>query len=197
VSADGTVCTFKLRQSTWSDGLPISAQAFVDSWLRTLDPDTASPYAWMIGMVVEGADAYLSGDSGPEAVRTRALDEYAFEMRMVGPLLRLNMFLAGEADRLAGGIPTAQLQAMKLRDDFQITPALATFFLELNHTEPLPDEMRVRKALAVAFDTELFIEQVARGVHTSTLASTRCCRKPPACPPDPGARQGSERRRTS
>ncbi len=86
VSDDGTVYTFHLRESTWSDGVPITAQTVVDSWLRTLNPETASPYAWLMGMVVEGADAYNSGDAGPEAVKIRAVDDKTFEVTMVGPV---------------------------------------------------------------------------------------------------------------
>ncbi|HPM73067.1 MAG TPA: ABC transporter substrate-binding protein, partial [Spirochaetales bacterium] len=44
VSPDGTQVTFKLRKTTWSDGTKITAQTVVDSWLRTLDPATASDY---------------------------------------------------------------------------------------------------------------------------------------------------------
>ena len=248
ISDDGKVYTFKLRKATWSDGVAITAKTFVDSWLRTLNPDTASPYAWLMGMAVEGADAYNSGEAGPEAVKIRAVDDYTFEVTMVGPLpyvtsmlphtvfavlpmhviekygenwvlpgnmvsngpfvleswkpqeiltvvrnpkyydaaavkldrieyypseqdtTRLNMYLAGEADWLNGGLPPAQLRAMMIREDFQSAPSLATMFYEFNHTEPLFDDVKVRKALAMAFDKELFFARVAAGVHTPTDA---------------------------
>ena len=60
VSPDGSVYTFKLRKSTWSDGVPVTAQTFVDSWLRNLDPDTASEYAYLIGIVVKGAKIHIT-----------------------------------------------------------------------------------------------------------------------------------------
>ncbi len=41
INKDRTVYTFHLRKSTWSDGVPITAQTVVDSWLRTLNPQTA------------------------------------------------------------------------------------------------------------------------------------------------------------
>ncbi len=86
VSEDGTVYTFKLRKTTWSDGVPITAQTVRDSWLRMLDPETAAPYAWFPNMFIAGADAFNSGEAGPEAVKIEAVDDYTFRMELVGPL---------------------------------------------------------------------------------------------------------------
>ncbi len=83
---DGDQYTFTLRDAVWSDGVKITAQTVVDSWLRELNPETASPYAWFPGMFLKGADAYNSGDAGPEAVGIRALDEKTFQMDLLGPL---------------------------------------------------------------------------------------------------------------
>jgi len=86
VSEDGTQYTFTLRDAVWSDGVPITAQSFVDSWLRALAPETASPYAWFPAMFLVGADEYNSGNAGPEAVGIRALDDKTFQMDLIGPL---------------------------------------------------------------------------------------------------------------
>jgi len=83
---EGTQYTFTLRDAVWSDGVKITAQTVVDSWLRGLDPATASPYAWFPAMFLEGADDYNSGAAGPEAVGIRALDEMTFQMDLIGPL---------------------------------------------------------------------------------------------------------------
>jgi oligopeptide transport system substrate-binding protein len=85
-SADGTQYTFKLRDAVWSDGVKITAQTVVDSWLRELNPETASPYAWFPAMFLNGAAEYNSGDAGPESVGIRALDEKTFQMDLLGPL---------------------------------------------------------------------------------------------------------------
>ena len=85
VSEDGTVFTFKLRKATWSDGVAITAHTFVDSWLRTLDPETGSQYAYMIGMVVKGAEAYNTGEGPVSDVAIRAIDDYTFEVTLTGP----------------------------------------------------------------------------------------------------------------
>lgn len=86
VSEDGMTYTFKLRQANWSDGTPITAHDVVYSWLRELAPETASPYAWFPVMFLEGANDYNTGVAGPEAVQIRALDDYTFQMDLIGPL---------------------------------------------------------------------------------------------------------------
>ncbi|MFA7168297.1 MAG: ABC transporter substrate-binding protein, partial [Sphaerochaetaceae bacterium] len=84
---DGTVWTFKIRKDAkWSDGVPITAHDVVYSWLRELDPATASPYAWFPCMFVKGANEYNSGKAGKDAVAIKALDDYTFQMELLGPL---------------------------------------------------------------------------------------------------------------
>jgi oligopeptide transport system substrate-binding protein len=57
-SDNDTVLTFHLRKTTWSDGTPITAQTFVDSWLYYLSPKVAAEYAYMPAMIIKGAEAY-------------------------------------------------------------------------------------------------------------------------------------------
>ena len=85
VSEDSTVYTFHLRKADWSDGTPITAQTFVDSWLRTLAPETASEYASMITLVVKGAEDYNSGKADSSAVAIKAVDDMTFEVQLTGP----------------------------------------------------------------------------------------------------------------
>jgi oligopeptide transport system substrate-binding protein len=85
VTNDGKTYTFNLRKTTWSDGVPITAHTFVKSWLRFLDPKTAAPYAWFPNMFIAGAEDFNSGKAGPEAVQIRAIDDYTFQMDLVGP----------------------------------------------------------------------------------------------------------------
>jgi oligopeptide transport system substrate-binding protein len=64
VSPDGLTYTFTLRaQAVWSDGVPVTASDFVNSWSRVIDPTTACPYADLIDMVV-GARAIREGKPG-------------------------------------------------------------------------------------------------------------------------------------
>jgi oligopeptide transport system substrate-binding protein len=85
-SNNNSVITFRIRAGiTWSDGTPITAQTIVDSWLYHLNPTTASEYAYMMGMVVKGADDYNSGTGRREDVAIRAIDARNLEVTLVGP----------------------------------------------------------------------------------------------------------------
>ncbi len=85
-SPDGLTYTFKLRKSTWSDGTPLTANDFVYGWLRTLKPETAAEYAYMIGMIVKGADDYNTGKTtDPSTVGVKAVDDYTLQVELIGP----------------------------------------------------------------------------------------------------------------
>ncbi|MBF0279985.1 MAG: peptide ABC transporter substrate-binding protein [SAR324 cluster bacterium] len=86
VSNGGKTYTFKLRKTTWSDGVPITAKTFVDSWLRLLAPETAARYAWFPAMFIKGAEDYNSKKGMKDVVSIRAIDDYTFQMDLVGPL---------------------------------------------------------------------------------------------------------------
>lgn len=80
VSGDGQTYTFSLRETVWTDGVPVTAQTLVDSWLRLLDPARDFPHAWLPAEFIRGARAYNADEAGPEAVEIRAVDEYTFRM---------------------------------------------------------------------------------------------------------------------
>ena len=240
VSPDGTVYTFKLRKSTWSDGTPITAKTFVDSWLRTLDPATASNYAYMIGMVVKGADAFNTGKGPKEGVAIKAVDDYTFEVTLNGPtpyaldmlahqsfnplpmhviqkfgaewikpgnfvgngpfvlegwtpqdkitcvpnakywdkknvhLSRITFlatddnntayakFKAGEVDEVCYP-PLSMLDEIKLRDDYQVYPQVATYYYIFNVTKGPLKDVRVRKALTMAVNKQELVDKVTKG----------------------------------
>lgn len=62
VSDDGRTYTFQLREGlVWSDGQPLSAHDFVASWRRTLEPTTASEYAYQLHYI-KNAKAFNEGD---------------------------------------------------------------------------------------------------------------------------------------
>jgi len=54
-NADNTQVIFKLKDTTWSDGQPLTAKDFAYAWKRFLDPRTASPYASLMTGVIKGA----------------------------------------------------------------------------------------------------------------------------------------------
>jgi oligopeptide transport system substrate-binding protein len=45
-SADGLTWTFHLRDTVWSDGVPLTADDFLFAWRRLLDPKLAASYAY-------------------------------------------------------------------------------------------------------------------------------------------------------
>jgi len=88
-TSDGNkVYTFTLRDNArWSDGNPVTAHDFVYSWRRLADPATASPYSWFADiMALENVGAVMSGESPPEALGVRALDNHTLEVRLTAPL---------------------------------------------------------------------------------------------------------------
>ncbi len=239
VSDDGMQYTFTLRDAVWSDGVPITANDVVYSWLRELAPETASPYAWFPCMFLAGATEYNSGEADASAVGIRALDDKTFQMDLIGPLpyvigalghysfavvpqhaiekygkdwilpenfvgngpfvlsewvpqdhitavknekywdadavqldkvvfypiednnTAYNMYLNGELDWNAS-VPQDQLDAVMMRDDYQVAPQLSTYYYTINVTRPPLDNPLVRKALAYAIDREALVEQVTK-----------------------------------
>jgi oligopeptide transport system substrate-binding protein len=86
VSDDGLVYTIHLREeATWSDGVPVVAQQYVDSVIRGLDPDTAAAYAWLM-YPIAGAEAFSAGETDdPSTVGIRAVDETTLEVTLREP----------------------------------------------------------------------------------------------------------------
>ena len=82
------VYTFTLRDNArWSDGNPVTAHDFVYAWRRLADPATASPYSWFADiMALENVGAVMSGESPPEALGIRALDNDTLEVRLTASL---------------------------------------------------------------------------------------------------------------
>lgn len=87
VSEDGLTYTFFLNlDCRWSDGRPVTAQHYVDSWVRLLHPKTASKYAYFLYMV-KGAREFNQGETAhPESVQVKAVDEYTLEVTLTAPL---------------------------------------------------------------------------------------------------------------
>ena len=105
VSADGLTVTFNIREDAkWSDGSAVTADDFVRSWLRGMDPRNASEYSWIWHYTnVVGANdfvdayraydeaaydamvaAYEADDTQPEPVKTYTETEAEFDTRLDG-----------------------------------------------------------------------------------------------------------------
>ena len=85
VSEDGLTYTFTLRDgNVWSNGDPVTASDFEFAWKRVLNPETASQYASIL-YVLEGAEAYNSGEGEADAVGVTAVDEKTLEVKLANP----------------------------------------------------------------------------------------------------------------
>ncbi|MGB3211816.1 MAG: peptide ABC transporter substrate-binding protein [Desulforhopalus sp.] len=84
ISEDGTIYTFKLRKSVWSDGTPFTAHDFVYSLQRILLPETAAEYASLL-YIIKGAEAINTGEAKAESLAVKAIDDYTLEIILTGP----------------------------------------------------------------------------------------------------------------
>lgn len=87
VNEDGTVTyTFHLRDGIkWSDGKDVTAQDFVFSWQRLVNPETAADYSYMIDSVVN-ANAIMNGEMDPSQLGVSAPDEKTFVVNITSDL---------------------------------------------------------------------------------------------------------------
>ena len=85
VSEDGLTYTFTIRENAkWSNGDPVVAGDFVFAWRHMLNPETASPAAFL-AYFIEGAEAFNNGEGTVEDVAIEAPDERTFVVKLTGP----------------------------------------------------------------------------------------------------------------
>ncbi|HAQ08489.1 MAG TPA: peptide ABC transporter substrate-binding protein, partial [Bacillus bacterium] len=93
INEDKTVFTFKLRDSKWSNGEPVTAHDFVFAWQRAIDPATASPYGpYMMGGKIKNAEkiTQAGADKKPYDVTelgVKALDDKTLEVTLEKPVV--------------------------------------------------------------------------------------------------------------
>lgn len=83
-SPDGLTWTFFLREALWSDGVPVTAEDFVFSWRRLLDPAMAAPYAYFL-YLIKNAAPINAGKMPPGALGARARDARTLEVQLEHP----------------------------------------------------------------------------------------------------------------
>ena len=76
--------TFHLREDAkWSNGDPVTAQDFVYSWQRAVDPVTGSNYAWYVELAgIRNAGAIQRGEMAPSTLGVKAVDDYTLEVEL-------------------------------------------------------------------------------------------------------------------
>jgi oligopeptide transport system substrate-binding protein len=94
ISEDAQTITFTLKEGiAFSNGDPITAEDFVYSWKRTLDPRTAAPYSYVLADIVGASDVLGMAGADPapsdneieealDAVGLQALDDRTFEVSL-------------------------------------------------------------------------------------------------------------------
>ena len=95
VSDDQLTWTFHLRDGLkWSDGSALTAEDFVYSWQRLVDPNVAAPYAQTVLGMVEGyddaigrpdADGNTTVDPDPTKLKVEAPDDKTLIVHMAKP----------------------------------------------------------------------------------------------------------------
>ena len=85
ISRDGLTYTFFLDpDGRWSNGDPVTAEDFVWSWRRVVDPRTAATYGRMLAPVVN-AEAVFAGRLAPEELGVTALNATTFQVQLAAP----------------------------------------------------------------------------------------------------------------
>ncbi len=242
ISPDGKTYTFHLRpDAKWSNGEPLTAGDFVESWKRVLDPATASDYAYQLFYLVNG-EAYYNrtiadfsqvgvkapddhtlvvtlshptayflqltaamqtlfpvhlatvrkyGDdwtkpgrivgNGPYVLKAWRLNDYilleanphywrpvAIKRIRVLPVRDANtcynLFYSGKIDLILdqSSIPPVLLPDIRKQPYFHPNPIGATTFVRFNVKRHPFDDVRVRKALALALDKQDIVDKIIR-----------------------------------
>ena len=86
VSEDQTVYTFTLRDDIfWFDGQPVTANDFVYSWRRLVNPATAADYGYFLDNIVLNAAAIQAGEMEPSELGVKAIDDKTLEVTLESP----------------------------------------------------------------------------------------------------------------
>jgi len=81
---DNKTFIFHLRKDAkWSNGDPVTAEDFVYSFKRAVDPATASPYSWYLEMTnMVNAQEIIAGTADKETLGVKAIDAYTLEVKL-------------------------------------------------------------------------------------------------------------------
>lgn len=93
VSKNGKTWTFKLRNAKWSNGDPITAQDFVYSWHRSLNPKTASPYSYLFSGV-KNANQIIAGKKNPNSLGISAPNKRTVVVKLTRPIAYFKVLMA-------------------------------------------------------------------------------------------------------
>ena len=83
-TTDNKTFIFHLRKDAkWSNGDPVTAEDFVYSFQRAVDPATASPYSWYLDMTtMVNASDIIAGKKDKSTLGVKAIDENTLEIKL-------------------------------------------------------------------------------------------------------------------
>jgi len=84
VSPDQKTYTFKLRPAKWSNGDPLTAHDFEQTWKSTLDPKFPSPNAYQL-FVLKGGRAAKEGKGTTDEIGVHAVDDSTLVITLAQP----------------------------------------------------------------------------------------------------------------
>jgi len=85
ISRDGLTYTFYLDSAAaWSNGEPVTAEDFVWSWRRVVNPETGAAYGRMLAPV-SNAEAIFAGELDPDQLGVSALNDSTFQVQLNAP----------------------------------------------------------------------------------------------------------------
>lgn len=86
-NVDNKEWTFKLRDAKWSNGDPVTAEDFVYSMRRLVNPDTAAPYAsYLADARVLNAEQIVNGELPVDALGVEAIDDKTLKITLTEPV---------------------------------------------------------------------------------------------------------------
>lgn len=93
VSKDKKTYTFTLRKNAkWSNGDQVTAQDFVYGWRRTIDPKTASQYAYLYSGI-KNADKITNGKAKPSTLGIKADGKYKLTVTLDKPMAYFKLLM--------------------------------------------------------------------------------------------------------
>ncbi len=93
VTDEGKTYTFVLRDAKWSNGQAITANDFVYSYRRTLNPKTKSSMAFYFYQIVN-AEAINAGKKSVNSLGVKALSKNKLQIKLVRPVSYFKLLLA-------------------------------------------------------------------------------------------------------
>ncbi|WON78671.1 ABC transporter substrate-binding protein [Serratia sp. UGAL515B_01] len=85
---DNQTYLFTLRKDArWSNGDPVTANDFVYSWQRLVDPKNVSPFAWFAQLAgIQNAEEIITGKLPADKLGVVAVDDYTLKVKLNKPV---------------------------------------------------------------------------------------------------------------